>query len=187
MEWHLDSDLSLRMLKHEDAVNLYEVVDQNRTHLRKWLPWLDANTGVEHSQAFIAASTSRHAVGAGFACGIFHHGGLVGVCGYQQMDASAKSVVIGYWLAEHAQGYGLMTRSVRHLIDYAFKELKLKQVRIPVAQGNQPSRAVCERLGLRSLGILTEAENLYGTLVDHLNYAVTCQEWSARACAPAAK
>jgi len=49
----IDQDLELRTLREEDAVVLFQLVDANRKHLREWLPWLDANTEVDHSRAFI--------------------------------------------------------------------------------------------------------------------------------------
>jgi hypothetical protein len=35
--------LILRLLREEDAEELFLRVDQNRDHLRRWMPWLDGN------------------------------------------------------------------------------------------------------------------------------------------------
>lgn len=48
---------------------------------------------------------------------------------------------------------------------------------IPVAVQNTKSRAVGERLGFVSEGTEVKAENLYGTHVDHIRYAMLADRW----------
>jgi ribosomal-protein-serine acetyltransferase len=43
----LTEDTQLRLLEERHAEELTALTDQNREHLRAWLPWVDANRTVE--------------------------------------------------------------------------------------------------------------------------------------------
>lgn len=177
MKFQIDHKITARILNPDDADTLFELVDRNRGYLRQWLPWLDYNTKPEHSRLFIHGIQKQLSDGKGFACGVFFDEKLAGICGYHEIDDTTRSVVIGYWLSEEYQGNGIVTRCTRFFTDYAFKELKLEKVFIPVAEGNAKSRAVCERLGFVSEGLKPDAENLYGTWVNHVCYAMSADDW----------
>ncbi len=177
MRFDIAPHLSLRLLQPDDADLLIEVVDQNRTHLRQWLPWLDRNTTRVHSRAFIESIHHQLDAGKGFACGVFWDNSLAGLCGFHEINARDQSVIIGYWLAEAHQGNGIISRCTAFFIDYAFEELGLKRVDIPVAEENVRSRAVCERLGLSNRGTIENAEWLYDKWVNHIRYSVSAEEW----------
>jgi ribosomal-protein-serine acetyltransferase len=56
----------LRLLKVEDAENLFRLVNENRESLRKWLPWLD-ETGAQSDQPqFIQTCSECAAAGTQF-------------------------------------------------------------------------------------------------------------------------
>ena len=167
----------LRTLTVSDARSLFSLVDDNRTYLRVWLPWLDDNTGVEDLENFIKSTLDQYADEMGFQCGIFFNETLVGVCGYHPINRSSNSVTIGYWIAEDTTGKGIVTSCTKYLIDYAFDKLNLNKVCIPAAVNNLKSRAVPERLGLVNEGIEREAEYLYGQYVDHVRYSILRSEW----------
>lgn len=57
----IDHDLELRSLELQHAEELFALVDKNRAHLRRWLPWLDVNTAPEHSRAFIQSTLEKSA------------------------------------------------------------------------------------------------------------------------------
>ena len=173
MEFIVDEDITLRLLATSDAETLFELVDQNRSYLRQWLPWLDHSTTIEHSRIFINSIHEQLLSKKGFACGVFVMDRLVGMCGFHEIDNENQTVVIGYWLSEDHQGRGIISRCTNFFINYAFDELGLQKVFIPVAEQNTKSRAVCERLGLTSEEIQVNAENLYGNLVNHVRYAMT--------------
>jgi ribosomal-protein-serine acetyltransferase len=80
---------------------------------------------------------------------------------------------IGYWLSETHQGNGIITRSVSTLINLAFFELCFDKIQISVAVDNQPSRTVCERLGMKLEGIITNSENINGRILDHAIYGLS--------------
>lgn len=66
----VDEDTNLCMLEERHAQELYDLVDANRAYLREWLPWVDYETSVEDSKAFIKHALQQFASNEGFQEGI---------------------------------------------------------------------------------------------------------------------
>ena len=173
----IDDDTELRIYEERHAQELFDLVDRNRRYLREWLPWLDYETSVEDSKAFIKNALQQFANNEGFQMGIWYRGKLAGGIGYHQIDWANRKVEIGYWLGESFQGKGLMTKACRMLVTYAFKELGLNKVEIHCATGNIRSCAIPKRLGFTQEGILRDGEWLYDHFVDLVVYGMFAREW----------
>lgn len=52
-----------------------------------------------------------------------------------------------YWLAEDFQGRGIMSDTLRVVIEYVFAELELHRIEITCAVGNDKSSALPKKLG----------------------------------------
>ncbi|MBI4428981.1 MAG: GNAT family N-acetyltransferase [Ignavibacteriales bacterium] len=175
---NVDHETHVRVLQMSDADQLFAVTDRNREHLRAWLPWVDSNQNLLDTRRFIQSVVDQFKANEGFQCGIWHKGSFAGVVGFHRIDWMNKNVEIGYWLAKEFEGKGLMTKSCRVLVDYAFHESKLKRVQIRCATRNTKSCRIPERLGFRKEGIALQAEYLYGCFVDLVVYAITDTEWA---------
>lgn len=173
-------ELLVELLDEAHAEELFAVVDENRSYLRQWLPWLDRNTEVEHTRAFIVATRKQHEERNGFTCGLWLRGRLVGVIGLHGIDWANRKTSIGYWVAQAHQGQGLVTRGCRALLAYLFGELGLNRVEIGCAPGNTKSAAIPERLGFVREGLLRQPEWLYDHYVDHVVYGLLASEWRQR-------
>ena len=165
-------DLELRQRQSEDAEELFALTDRNRTYLRRWLPWLDHCNSQADTRKNIAASLRHAEEGIGLAVSIWHQGRIVGVTGYNEIHKANRTGHIGYWLGEEHVGKGIMTASVRALVEYGFRELGLNRQTIAAATDNLRSRAIAERLGFQLEGIAREAEWLYDRFIDHAIYAM---------------
>ena len=172
--------LELRPLSLRDARTLCALVDANRERLRRWLPWPDANRTVQDSRAYIQGVQARARRGQARAYGLWWKENLVGVAGFVWIDAANLSAGIGYWLAESAEGRGLMSAAVAALLRHGFRDLKLNRIEIRAGVRNRRSRAIPERLGFRHEGTLRQAERLPERLVDHAVYAMLAGEWQGR-------
>ncbi|OGF56046.1 MAG: alanine acetyltransferase [Candidatus Fraserbacteria bacterium RBG_16_55_9] len=173
----LDAEAELRLLEDRHATELFLLTDQNRDHLRRWLPWVDVTASIEITRKFIRNALKLFAANRGFQAGIWYQGRLAGVIGYHRIDWFNRKTSIGYWLGASFQGKGLMTKACRALVDYAFHDLKLNRVEIRCAAQNKRSRAIPERLGFTQEGVSRQAEWLYDHYVDHVIYAMLASEW----------
>jgi ribosomal-protein-serine acetyltransferase len=172
--------LELRPLNLRDTGALFALVEANRERLRRWLPWPDANLSVLDSRAYILRVRAQARTGTAESFGIWWQERLVGIAGFVWIDATHRSAAIGYWLAEAAEGHGLMTASVSALLKHGFRNLKLNRIEIRAGVRNRRSRAIPERLGFRHEGTLREAERLADRFVDHAVYGLLATEWSSR-------
>jgi ribosomal-protein-serine acetyltransferase len=174
----INNELELRVLDLPHARDLYDLTDANRTHLRKWLPWVDETKSVNDTVAFIEANQIQYHANRGFQAGIWYQGRLAGVIGYHGYSSFHRFISIGYWLAEDYQGKGIMTQACRAMTDYAFRELDMNRVEIRCASENRKSQAVIERLGFKQEGRVRQVEWLYDHYVDLLVYGMLREEWS---------
>lgn len=174
--WARWDDHELRLLDEADVAELHGLVEANRAHLARWLPWAAAQTP-EHTGEFIARTRRQLAGNDGFQVAVIATGRIVGVAGFTGVDWTNRSTDIGYWLAEGEQGRGTMTRAVERLVSHALGEWELHRVEIRAEPGNARSRAVAERLGFHEDGTLREAVRVGERYVDHVVYAMLAGEW----------
>jgi ribosomal-protein-serine acetyltransferase len=172
----LDGGRELRLLEETDAQELYTLVHDNRAHLARWMQWAAEQTP-EGTVQFIRATRAQHDAGEGFQGAIVEHGRLVGVAGMHRVDSINRSVELGYWLAESAQGAGIMMSAVRALVDLAFEQLRLNRVQICAAVHNERSRALIVRLGFQLEGVAREHYRLGSEYHDDAVYSMLASEW----------
>ena len=177
----VDDELEVVPLEAAHAEAVFAAVERNRAYLRQWLPWLDHVKSVDDERAFIARSTAQAAANNGFHAGIWRDGDVVGTIGFHYVDWANRKTELGYWVDQGEQGKGIITRSCRAAVDFAFAEWKLNRVVIFCATGNTRSRAVPERLGFTLEGVYRQAEWLYDHYVDLAAYAVLAREWEPAA------
>ena len=168
--------LLLRLLKEDDAEELSLRVDQNRDHLRQWMPWLDEIDTLN----FIRSSLESATAGTQYSYALLLGSELVGAVAFNSIEKMNRCATMGYWLAKSKMGNGYMTAAVKALIEEGFQQLELNRIQARVATGNYPSQAVCERLGLKKEGVLRQAEWLYDHYVDLVMNSVLRSEWKAQ-------
>jgi ribosomal-protein-serine acetyltransferase len=166
----------LRAYTEADAAELTAVVAANREHLARWLPWA-ARYGHQDSLDYIARMRAQIEAEDGFEGAVVVDGEIVGGAGFHALDRLNHSTSIGYWLTADAQGSGLMTATVRALLDHAFHAWDLHRVVIEAVVDNARSRAIPERLGFTDEGVLREAKLIRGRYEDAVLYAMLASDW----------
>ncbi|MDD1780224.1 GNAT family N-acetyltransferase [Enterovibrio sp. ZSDZ35] len=169
----VDEDVALALVQPSFAKSYFSIVKRERDYLAEWLAWPPHADGEAFFSAFIESSLKGYAEGKSMTCAMLYKGEVVGNVSFNVISQSLKKVVIGYWLSKDFQGKGIASRCVTTLTDIAFNQLKLTKIEIAVATGNTPSRRLCERLGFSLEGVITQAENLNGRIVDHAIYGLT--------------
>lgn len=171
--------VELRSLEAGDAQELHALIEANREHLARWLPWVKPGRTLDDTKSFIAGTVLEEGRTGGIAAGILVARSLAGVC-HLRADPLRRFGDVGYWLAAEHEGKGLMTRAAAALLDHAFDELGLGKIEIHCAPGNVKSRAIPERLGFTLEGVLRAREWLHDHFEDHVVYGILAQEWRAR-------
>ncbi|WP_155590588.1 GNAT family N-acetyltransferase [Lysinibacillus cavernae] len=177
MQITIDQDLSLRTITLEDAETVFALTDASREYLKEWLPWLDYTKDVVDTRTYIESCINGHEANSSLSLVILFKNEIVGIAGFNSINANNKIGTIGYWLSAGAQGHGIMTKTVKALLQYAFETLQLHKVEIRAAEGNHKSRAIPERLGLVNEGTIRASEWLYDHYVDHVVYGMLASEY----------
>ncbi|PFV56899.1 GNAT family N-acetyltransferase [Bacillus cereus] len=173
----VDDEIALQLLEKHHKEELYQLIDQNRNHLRRWLPWVDGTKSADAYDEICPMWLKKFAEGDGFESGIRYKGKLVGMVGIHPVSWGKKAASLGYYLAEDAGGKGIMTRSVKAVLHYAFENLKLNKMEIRCGVENVKSRAIPERLGFKLDGVLRDEEWLYDHFHDIAVYSLLASEW----------
>lgn len=171
--------LELRLRVESDAQAVFRAIDKNRKYLRQWLPWLDDSTTVEDTLKYIRSDISEFEKKEGLDLGIWYENQWIGGIGFHAFGGKNRKSTIGYWLSEDSQGKGIMTDATRALVTYGFGQLNLNRIEIRCATENVKSRAIPERLGFKTEGVLRQSEWLYDHFVDWVVYSQLRIEWNA--------
>jgi ribosomal-protein-serine acetyltransferase len=175
----IDRDVRLKLLEPGHALELFNLVDSNRVHLREWLPFVDDYRSVAAATQFITRNRNENGRTA-LAIGIWAGEMLAGVVTFDYIDWNNRAALIGFWLGKSFQGRGVMTRTCSALTDFAFDKLSLNRVEISCAVGNRRCRLVPERLGFTQEGISRQKEWLYDHFVDTVSYGMLAADWKNR-------
>lgn len=164
--------------KASHASELFAVVDSNRTHLSRFLPWVPYMLSVTDMERYLLNCEKLNREGLDSSFNIFQSGHIVGRIGLSYINKANQTANIGYWLAEKAQGSGLISKAVKKLLILGFEELDLNRIEIKAATTNSRSKAIPEKLGFHFEGILREAEWVNHKPLDLMLYSLLRSEWT---------
>jgi len=180
----VDDALTLRLIDPEYAEDIYAVVDANREHISRWLPWVEITRCADDTRNFAARQIESHAKGLSCSMTVFEHDKVVGGCGWNAVAPNATLpniqtdvADIGYWLVANAVGRGIITRCARALIDHTFNNTEIFRITIRAEPDNERSWAVPERLGFVREGTMRHICRWNGRWVDHHLYAMLREDW----------
>ena len=164
--------VSLALVQPHHARAWFAIVDRERERLGRTMRFVHRQRRVRDVRRFIAREWDAHADETGVSCVILRDGQLVGGISVHGMGGVARRGGIGYWLAEAAEGQGVMSASLcafgRHL--WANRP-ELVRLQLRIEPDNARSRKLAEACGFAYEGTLrddfriggkTEDSSLYG-------------------------
>lgn len=104
-------------------------------------------------------------------------GRLVGRLTVSQITYGAlRSGAMGYWVAQHVAGRGIIPTAVALATDHCFQTLGLHRIEINIRPENTASLRVVEKLGFRDEGLRERYLHIAGEWADHRTFALTAEE-----------
>lgn len=173
-------NIVLRTYRPEDAPTLFRTVDVNRNHLRRWFSWVDATRQEDHSLSFILKSRQEQEEQHSLALGIFREEQLIGGIGMHDWDRNLRKAAIGYWLAQEAEGKGIIQQCAQTFIPFLFESLDLNKLEIHHLPDNTRSAKTAQLLGFRTEGILRDQLLMNGNYHDMVITGLLRREWTAK-------
>ncbi|MBU2954261.1 GNAT family N-acetyltransferase [Marinobacter sp. F3R08] len=175
----IDQSLEMQLLCLNHKAELFDLIEANREHLRKWLPWVDGTRSPADTESFIRSAISQYESGNNPHYAIFYGSTLCGACGFHPFDIKNGVGSLGYWLGHRYSGKGIMALCVKALVEHGFRECGLSRIEIACATGNTRSRRIPERLGFEYDGVLRDNEFLNGRYVDQAIYSMQASAFLA--------
>ena len=172
MDLKINDKIKLELVDEKHAQSIFELVSENKTYLREWLPWVDNMRTVEFIHNFVKGSTQRNKDGNEFAFVIIENEKVVGRIGIYKIDKQNKIGEIGYWLGQNIQGKEIVTKSCKKIIEFCFNTLNLNRIEIKCGTENKKSQTVPQRLNFTKEGTLRQAELVHGKFIDLCLYSL---------------
>ncbi len=173
----INKNLELRLPETEFAPTLFQIVENQREYLGKWLPWVEKTTSEKDSLEFLKSSILFNNGGQKLTTFIFHEKKLVGSVAFVKIDKVNRSSEIGYWLNENMQGKGIMIQSCERLIKYGFEKMNLHRIEINVAPENTKSLSIPKKLGFHHEGTIRESLFFNRKFYDGEKFSLLKREW----------
>lgn len=173
----VDDDIRLELIHFSHAAATFELIDQNREHLRQWLPWVDYMISKKHFEAYIDRCEKQHLAGTDLGYIIFYQEAVAGRIGLHNMQPENKTAEIGYWLGASFQKKGIINRSADAVLHLAFRQLNIHRIELKCAVGNTASAAIANRLNFVKEGVLREAQWVNDRFVDIVLFSLLKSEW----------
>ena len=178
---NVSDSITLRPSELDDAEIYLRLVADNHDKLSEWLSAPMPPTTVEERRKAQAADLARGEDGKGHWWLIEADGELAGTIAFHNIEASNRSAMVGYWLADGFTGRGIMTDSLGAIINWAFSELNLIRVEIQCSITNRASCAIPERLGIQRESIRRHSEIKKSVVLDMASYAALADNWPPKA------
>lgn len=173
----INKNLELRLPEKEFAKTLFQIVENQREYLGKWLSWVEKNQAKKDSFEFLKTSILFNNGGQKLTTFIFHENKLVGSVAFVKINKGNRAAEIGYWLSQNKQGKGIMTQACKRLIKYGFEKMNLHRIEINVATENSKSLAVPQKLGFHHEGTIRESLFFNNKFYDGEKYSLLKREW----------
>jgi RimJ/RimL family protein N-acetyltransferase len=148
----VDGDLHVRTMAWSDINTFSELQHKNKEHIKAWEINYQSNPGMSSIDF-----------------GIWIGETPVGKVTLWNIDKVQGNCKASYWIDSEHCGNGYMTSALGDVVEYAFSNLNMFEIVVPVQPGNDPSIKVLEKLKFIRLG-QSVYETLDGKLVSHYIY-----------------
>lgn len=154
-EIEVEPGLRLKQLEISQAERVFNITDQNRDYLGKWLPFPAKTNEVSDTKSFIELMLKERASNQQYGYGIELEGEVVGHISLMHLKDD-REPEIGYWIASEASGKGIVTKAVNTLTDFGFNSLGLPKIIIRVHPDNVGSNRIAEKAGYKLVGQIND-------------------------------
>jgi len=176
----VSNEILLERITINDAATIFHAVDQNRTHLKKWLPFVNSTNEIIDSESFIKNIIAHREENKNEVFTIWYKGEFAGLIGFHNTDRNNEKTEIGYWLIREMTGKGIIHKSCIVLIGLAFNSLLMNRITIKCAVGNDASEKVATRLGFTFEGIERNGERYHLRFFDLKVYSMLKSEFKSK-------
>jgi [ribosomal protein S5]-alanine N-acetyltransferase len=160
--------MTIRRLERDDAVELAELLRENREFLAPFDPIRDDDFFTAEGQRMRMDEDASERFAIVFAGRI---AGLVTISNISY--GPFRSASLGYWVAERLNGRGLATSAVGEVAKIAFGEVGLHRLEAATLVDNVASQRVLEKNAFEPIGLARRYLRIAGEWRDHVLFQRT--------------
>lgn len=168
--------LLLRRMNVTDAADMFDYARQDQ--VTRYLTW-ESHKSLDHTKQYLRYVQRQYADGDLYDWSVVEResGRMVGTCGFTSFDYDNSCGEIGYVINPSRAGRGYATEAVQRVMAFGFSRLGLHRIKALFMEGNEASRRVMEKCGMRCEGTFVRAfriKNEYRTVTE---YAILREEF----------
>ena len=175
----VSQEILLERIAISDVSTLFAAIDQNRSDLVTWLPFVDQTKELLDSEKFIQRIIENRDQTFNEEYMIWHQGTFVGVIGFHNTDRVNEKTELGYWLIGEARGRGIISKCCVKMIEIGFEKMKLNRITIRCAVGNESSEKIAQKLRFTFEGVERSGERYHDTFFDMKQYSLLQKDFLA--------
>ncbi|WP_238480345.1 GNAT family N-acetyltransferase [Mangrovibacterium lignilyticum] len=176
----VDGSIRLEKIKYSHAFQVFQAIDSNRKFLTPWLPFVQQTRSQEDTESFIRSILAESGEPKDEVFTVWYKSRFAGLIGLKETDYLNQKTEIGYWLIESMTGKGIMTKSVKTLIDFLFGSMNMNRIQIKCGVGNYRSSAIPKRLGFTFEGVERDGEKHQRSFIDLEVYSLLKNDYGKR-------
>ncbi len=168
--------LVLRRMRPEDDRDMYEYAC--RRDVTEYLTWYP-HASRRFTRDYLEYLEGRYRVGDFFdwAITLRESGKMIGTCGFTSFDFENDSGEVGYVLNPDYRGHGIIPEALHAVMRFGFGDLLLNRIEAHYIMGNDASRRVMEKVGMKYEGVRRGAMLIKGAYRDIGTCAVLREEF----------
>ena len=144
--------LILRPMRVEDCFVMYDYA--RRADVTKYLTW-SPHINLEQTKEYLKYIKKHYHAGDFYdwAVVVADEDRMIGTCGFTRFHCEHDCAEVGYVLNPDYHGKGYATEAVTRVLAFGFDNLLLNRIEAKYMMGNDASRRVMEKCGMRFEGV----------------------------------
>lgn len=166
----------LREMRVGDCFDMYEYA--KNPHVTKYLTW-SPHPDREYTKAYLLNLKNHYKMGLFYdwAVVLKDENKMIGTCGFTRFDLQSNSAEIGYVINPAYHGRGIAPEAARKVLEFGFYNMGLNRIEARFMVGNDASKRVMEKLGMKFEGVARKAVCVNGIYKDVGTCAIICDEF----------
>ena len=169
----VDDEIKLKLLGKEDAPEFFNLIQENREYLERYMPRISENKSISDTEKVIDLFVNQLLINNGFRTGICYKDKLVGIVGLKYIDWINEKTEIMCWVGKNYSGKGIGTRSQKKVIEITFDHYKLNKLIGKPSITNTASIKMFEKSGFLNEGVCCQEEKLNDGFTDVYMYYIS--------------
>lgn len=173
----VNSQLYLKSLTIEDSELVLNCIQQNVTHLQKWIPWINPFSNLNQIQTLINQQIIDIETQKGLMLGLFYEDDFIGMIGLQNWDHQLAIAEIGFWIATAHARKGLMAQALSTIIQFGFDNMQIQKIMAYFTISNTNAFKLLEKKDFKLEGVLRNQMLHQGLLTHKAVMGILKEEW----------